>query len=109
MDLDRGAEAWVNSASAIEAAVAHDWSERKRRLRVAAAPLVPDAGDWGDFNLRRGLALRLLAARIPGHAQGFACLLPRPDDSNWHLDMGSRHHTQEIWRARMYAPLCLAG
>ena len=84
------------SASAIEAAVgARGWSSEKA-LRVAAAPLLPDAVIGGDLPSDADLHSALLAARILGHAQGFRVLAAASDEFNWHLDMA---RIAEIWRA----------
>ena len=84
------------SASSIEAAVgARGWSSEKA-LRVAAAPLLPDAVTGGTLPAEDEMKSALLAARILGHAQGFRVLSAASDEFGWQLDMA---RIAEIWRA----------
>ena len=84
------------SASSIEAAVgARGWSSEKA-LRVAAAPLLPDAVTGGTLPTEDEMKSALLAARILGHAQGFRVLSAASDEFGWQLDMA---RIAEIWRA----------
>ena len=84
------------SASSIEAAVgARGWSSEKA-LRVAAAPLLPDAVTGGTLPTEEEMKSALLAARILGHAQGFRVLSAASDEFGWQLDMA---RIAEIWRA----------
>jgi len=84
------------SASSIEAAVgARGWSSEKA-LRVAAAPLLPDAVTGGTLPTEEEMKSALRAARILGHAQGFRVLSAASDEFGWQLDMA---RIAEIWRA----------